>query len=78
MLLHMCATDQQVCAALEQVVGIEDFLIMPPQVRPNSFPGGKTHLYSNLGPSPVLTHDVKPALICNQLGTSRTRQWANY
>lgn len=73
----MCATDQQVCSALEQIVWIEGFLIMPSQVRPNSFPGGKTHLYSNLGPSPVLTHDVKPALISNQLGTDMICQWAN-
>lgn len=67
--MHVCATDQQVGAALEQIVGIEDFLIMPSQVGPNSFPRSKTHLNGDLGPSPVLTDDVEPALVSYQLGT---------
>lgn len=50
---------------------------MPSQVRPNGFPRSKTHLYGNLGPSPVLADDVKPALISYQLGTNMTYEWSN-
>lgn len=76
-MIYLCTTDQQICSTLEQIVGIEDFLIMPSQVRPNSFPRSKTHLYGNLGPSPVLTDDVKPTLISYQLGKNMTYEWSN-
>lgn len=50
---------------------------MPPQVGPNSFPRSKTHLHGDLGPSPVLTDDVKPALIGYQLETNMAEEWSN-
>lgn len=63
----MGLTHQQVCSILKQIVGIEDSLVMPSQVWANGFARGKAHVKRNLGPSPVLADDVKPALLCYQL-----------
>lgn len=60
-------THQQVCSTLKQIVGVEDFLIMPSQVWADSFAGAKAHLYGNLGPVPVSADNIESTCISYQL-----------
>lgn len=60
-------THQQVRSTLKQIVGVEDFLIMPSQVRADSFARAKAHLYGNLGPVPVPADNIESTVIGYQL-----------